>query len=133
MITLDQVRALEERVGKAVATIERLKSENTSLYGEITKQESRISELEALIDTFKKDQARIEEGIVNALERLNSFEDLVTGVASEPAKVVAQPQVKPKVASVPPQNAAKPAATVVQVPEPETDSAKTNADELGIF
>jgi chromosome segregation ATPase len=84
MISVEQVRALEDRVEKAVAFIATLKHENVALRGELdsARQElakalSRAAELEAAAETFRRDQASIEEGITHALRKLDAFEDLV--------------------------------------------------------
>lgn len=75
MLTLDQVRLLENRVGKAVGRISSLTEENTLLKNKLSEFQNRINELESLVGSFKDDQGRIEEGILNALDRLSAFED----------------------------------------------------------
>ena len=88
MISLEQVRALESRVEKAVALIGSLRAENASMRSGLATAELRVSELEGLVADFQKDQARIEEGIVEALRKLDSFEDAVhEAVAQKPAAV----------------------------------------------
>lgn len=77
MLSLDQVRLLENRVVKAVGKIESLTDENTRLKTQLTGLQARVSELEGLVRSFKDDQGRIEEGILNALDRLSAFEDSV--------------------------------------------------------
>ncbi|HKL84889.1 MAG TPA: cell division protein ZapB [Treponemataceae bacterium] len=77
MLSLDQVRLLENRVEKAVERIQSLTSENTHLRTQLTPLQSRVNELEGLVRAFKDDQGRIEEGILNALDRLSAFEDSV--------------------------------------------------------
>lgn len=77
MLSLDQVRLLENRVEKAVGKIRLLETENDKLRGQITAFQARIGELEGLVHAFKDDQGRIEEGILNALDRLSAFEDSV--------------------------------------------------------
>lgn len=77
MLSLDQVRLLENRVEKAVGKIRLLESENEKLRGQFAAFQSRIGELEGLVRAFKDDQGRIEEGILNALDRLSAFEDSV--------------------------------------------------------
>ena len=57
--------------------IQLLESENEKLRGQVTAFQTRISELEGLVHAFKDDQGRIEEGILNALDRLSAFEDSV--------------------------------------------------------
>jgi len=88
MISLEQVRALESRVEKAVALIASLRAENASMRSGLATAELRVSELEGLVTDFQKDQSRIEESIVEALRKLDSFEDAVhEAVALKPAAV----------------------------------------------
>lgn len=75
MLSLDQVRLLESRVSKALAVIDGLAAENNALRSTLSGYEGRIRDLEGLVRDFQQDQGRIEEGILNALERLNAFED----------------------------------------------------------
>ncbi len=75
MLTLDQVRLLENRVEKAVGKITSLTDENTLLRNQLSGLQTRVSELEGLVRTFRDDQGRIEEGILSALDRLSAFED----------------------------------------------------------
>jgi uncharacterized phage infection (PIP) family protein YhgE len=77
MLNLDQVRLLENRVGKAVARIQNLTDENTRLRSQLSGLQTRVGELEGLVRSFKDDQGRIEEGILSALDRLSAFEDSV--------------------------------------------------------
>jgi chromosome segregation ATPase len=141
MISLEQVRALEARVERAVSYIASLREEGAELRrrlaeaqsfideaanelaaaeqksqdaekraeavealrqaegGRMREYESRLSdmaervaaaesraaELGARAEEYRRDQAKIEEGIVHALEKLDSFEDLVLGQESEEA------------------------------------------------
>ena len=84
MITLEQIQKLDEKVTAAVQVIRSLKEENASLQEKLGQYQSRIDELEVLINTFKKDQGKIEQGIINALEQLNELEDAIGEEASEP-------------------------------------------------
>jgi len=77
MLNLDQVRLLENRVEKAVGKIQSLTTENTHLRSQLSTLQTRVGELEGLVRSFKDDQGRIEEGILNALDRLSAFEDSV--------------------------------------------------------
>ncbi|MCX7024177.1 MAG: cell division protein ZapB [Spirochaetes bacterium] len=122
MLTLDQVRALEERVEKAVTAIGRLRGENSDLRDELARRQGRIAELEAFIDTVKRDQSRIEEAIVKALDRLEDFEDVITGKAptGEAPSVAAKgnPKSPPATPNVPAPAVAKPEP---EVPEHDDD------------
>lgn len=87
MITLEQVRALEARVEKALAAIDRLTSENAALRDTVAREQKRAADLERTIEEYRKDQTRIEQGILHALERLNAFEDAI----QDPAPSAAPP------------------------------------------
>jgi hypothetical protein len=101
MISLEQVRALEARVEKAVAFIASLRAENASLKDGLLEAElrteaaeARTAELEGLIKEFQKDQERIEEGIVQALRKLDAFEDVVHAAAKPPTATPAPVSVQ---------------------------------------
>lgn len=102
MLNLDQVRLLENRVEKAVGKIQSLTAENTHLRSQLSGLQARVSELEGLVRSFRDDQGRIEEGILNALDRLSAFEDSVFNADSKPqpdvpvheaqSEIVAEPE-----------------------------------------
>jgi type II secretory pathway component HofQ len=77
MVTLEQVKLLETKVAKAIDFVNRVTDENTLLRGKLETYRKRIDELEGLVQRFKEDQGRIEEGILSALDRLNQFEDAI--------------------------------------------------------
>jgi chromosome segregation ATPase len=77
MITLEQVKLLETKVVRAIEYVDRISRENSQLQGKLDSYQKRIDELEVLIQKFRDDQGRIEEGILSALERLNRFEDAI--------------------------------------------------------
>jgi FtsZ-binding cell division protein ZapB len=89
MVTLEQVRQLETKIGKAIDYVNRVSGENTRLKGELDGSQKRIAELENTIQRFREDQSRIEEGILAALERLDQFEDAVSQNLSGVQAVVA--------------------------------------------
>jgi chromosome segregation ATPase len=72
---MEQVRQLEARVAKVIDYVTKVTDEKTLLKNKLDSYQKRIDELEVLIQRFREDQGRIEEGIVSALERLNQFED----------------------------------------------------------
>lgn len=78
MISLEQIRSLEERVHTAVSRIRALSAENVTLKERLESYEKRISELETLISAFKSDQEEIEAGIIAALRHLDELEDTVS-------------------------------------------------------
>jgi hypothetical protein len=77
MVTLEQVKLLETKVAKAIDFVNRVTEENSCLKGKLEDHQKRIDELEVLIQRFKDEQSRIEDGILNALERLSQFEAVI--------------------------------------------------------
>ncbi|MBN1698394.1 MAG: cell division protein ZapB [Spirochaetales bacterium] len=78
MITIQQIKALEQKVNKAVELISLLKKENDVLKNTLEISQSRMKELENLVAQFKNEQAEIEKGIMNTLSKLNQLEDDVS-------------------------------------------------------
>jgi chromosome segregation ATPase len=204
MISLEQVRALEDRVEKAVAYIARLREEGAELgrrlaeaqsfidsaadevgaaeakaeavekklasaekmakaaegrladmaervasaEAKLAASEARAAELSARADEYRRDQAKIEEGIVHALEKLDSFEDLVLSqaVTAPPSQAPASNEVAPALDEAPAPEVAPAQASVEQdsgiaikaAPEPKPESEQTPPpesleNELDIF
>ena len=79
MITVEQIRLLESRVTKAIDHIRLLREENTALKRTVDSSQTRMDELESLVQQFKSAQTEIEQGVVRALENLERLEDEVTG------------------------------------------------------
>ncbi|MDR1277534.1 MAG: cell division protein ZapB [Treponema sp.] len=77
MVSLEQVKLLENKVAKTIEYVERVTGENTVLQEKLDSYQQRIDELEVLVQRFKEDQGRIEDGILSALDRLNQFEDAI--------------------------------------------------------
>ena len=142
MITLEQVKLLDLRVTKTVDYIKKVTGENALLKKKLDSCQQRINELEVLIQRFREDQNRIEEGILSALDRLNQFEDAVeNALKSEnkitPAKEV--PQVKeaaPPAKEVPSESKApettqiRKKAVPEKPPEPLPDKPQQEEAEL---
>lgn len=78
MLSLEQVKILEKKVEHAIGIIKRLNSECDALKLQLIEKDERISELENMVISFKDDQTKIETGIKNTLNLLNSLEDLAT-------------------------------------------------------
>lgn len=81
MITLDQIRLLEQKVESAVAKIARLEAENSELKQRCQQLENEKSQIKSTLYNFEQDQEKIEQGIINALDRLNTVENSVLQAA----------------------------------------------------
>ncbi|MDR2742037.1 MAG: cell division protein ZapB [Treponema sp.] len=74
MVSLEQVKLLESKVIKAIEYVDQVTEENSILREKLESYQKRVDELEVLVQRFKEDQSRIEEGIISALNRLSQFE-----------------------------------------------------------
>jgi chromosome segregation ATPase len=84
MVTLEQVKLLESKIARAIEYVERVTGENALLQGKLDSYQKRIDELEVVVQKFKEEQGRIEDGILSALDRLNQFEDAIEKSLSPP-------------------------------------------------
>jgi FtsZ-binding cell division protein ZapB len=121
MVTLEQVKLLESKVGKAIDYVTRVTEENNLLKGKLESSRKRIDELEGLVNRFKDDQNRIEEGIVAALDRLNQFEDLVGGALDDKKADSKGSKAEPSLM--------KSAEAAASKPAPETAASPETAEE----
>lgn len=78
MLTIEQVRSLDEKVRMAVDLIDGLKKENSALRSKLDEYKAKIDQLENVVDSFKLDQMEIEEGIKDVLTQLDMLEDQIT-------------------------------------------------------
>ena len=76
MLSLEQIKRLEDKVFKAVELIKALKEENNILKSELNSANSRTDELEAIISDFRSNQNEIEEGIVKAIRQLEDLDNI---------------------------------------------------------
>ena len=83
MITIEQIKTLEEKINKAVDLIDRLREENSTLRSTLESTQDRMKGLEKMVDDFKNGQAAIEKGIINAIKKLDVLEDVVLAEKDE--------------------------------------------------
>ena len=93
MLSLEQVKLLESKVSKAIDYVKSVTEENVRLKGKLDSYQKRIEELEVLMQLFKEEQSRIEDGILSALDRLNQFEDALESTLSGESALSAE--IKP--------------------------------------
>ena len=91
MIQLKHIQQLDAKVRSALTLIDSLRVENTRLRGELDRYQSRIDEMESLIQDFRQEQGAIEEGILRALKQLDSLEDVITESGAEGKEVADAP------------------------------------------
>ncbi|MDR0378112.1 MAG: cell division protein ZapB [Spirochaetaceae bacterium] len=99
MLSLEQVKLLESKVIKALEYIDQVTEVNTLLQEKLETYQKRIDGLEEVVQRFKEDQSRIEEGIVSALNRLNRFEaDIEKSLSLEKFREDSIPEKSPQTA-----------------------------------
>ncbi len=77
MITLEQIKLLEQKVEAALHKIVELQNENASLKSENEDLQTEIELLQEECKKFVDDESKIEKGILSVIERLNTVEDTV--------------------------------------------------------
>lgn len=93
MISLDQVRLLEQKVEGMLALFSRLKSEKSALEKENGELKAELETLKAKCGRFEQDEAKLEQGILSVLNRLNDMEDAVQNVMDSSAVKSVEPEV----------------------------------------
>lgn len=74
MITLEQIKTLENKIAKAVEVISALKQDNTKLKGEKEVLQARVNELESSHNDFVNGQDELEKSILGAISKLDELD-----------------------------------------------------------
>lgn len=83
MLTLEQVRTLEQRVRRAIDRITELQAENVELRDRLATYQRRIDELEQRVEGYASGQEEIERSVLQALQTLEAVEDAVADLPGE--------------------------------------------------
>ena len=163
MISLDQILLLQTKVETAVQKIsalgkevEQLKAENDALRTKCSELTNALTVKSELVSTLESDQTKIEQGILNALNRLDTVENsILSSTSSSPInfnstenKSEAQEAVVPSAVEEPVNKTPAPAASetaavqetkareVMSEPEivsPEPQTSQTSESIRGQF
>ena len=87
MVTLEQVKLLDQRITRTIDYVKKVTGENALLKGREDSYKKRIKELENQIQQFNDDQGQIEEKFLSAFSRLNEIEDAL-GAKKDPSPSV---------------------------------------------
>jgi len=137
MISLEQIKQLQEKVNRAVSRMSALQEENNILYEKLDACEKRVTELEAFIEDFRTEQRDIEEGIISALTHLDTLEKAVSTAGHETVSVqdatasskdLPEKQEEPEDEALT-ENASTGAEAPVEVVPPLTDVVETSEDD----
>ena len=131
MVSLEQVKLLETKIVKIIDYVKKVTEENTFLKKEVESYQKRVDEFEAQIKQFKEDQARIEEGLLSALDRLNQFEDALESKLTQENAVSSSPDpvdpVNPSEQTAPPEH------TSPTEDQPKQEDPQGSDNDLDIF
>jgi FtsZ-binding cell division protein ZapB len=132
MVSLEQVKLLEAKVARAIDYVERVSGENATLQEKLESYQKRIDELEVLVQRFKEEQGRIEDGILSALDKLNQFEDAIE--KSLTARGVSRESSERNGSAAADLAAADDNSDAKKIPEPDADNdlvPETAGDDTG--
>ncbi len=76
MLSLEQIKRLENRVYKAVELLKAMKEDNIILKSELKSANERVEELEQIISDYRNNQLEIEQGIVKAIQQLDDLDSI---------------------------------------------------------
>lgn len=130
MISLDQILLLEQKVEGAVAKIAQLQAENDALRKSCAELTNALSAKSEQLSSFEQDQSRIENGIIKALDRLNSIENAVLEAAGQESSAqtkTAAPEEQPVPQGQPAQQNTAPTFQQPDV-QPQQDTIRTGID-----
>jgi len=77
MLTLDQVKLLEDKVESLIGAVKALYEERDLLRDALQKKDKEIEELTTKVNAYETEQTKIEERVVNALNQLDVFQNSV--------------------------------------------------------
>jgi chromosome segregation ATPase len=148
MLNFEQVKQLEAKIAKAIEYVEQITREKnallqretelkerlesyhrqeTGMKTQLASYQSRIDELEVLVNRFKEDQGKIEEGILAALDRLNRFESDMDK-SLKPRTDEAPGDKSPKAMTSQADKTAKAARGAAGAPKGEADPGASNPE-----
>jgi chromosome segregation ATPase len=134
MVSLEQVKLLESKVTNVIDYVKKVTDENSKLKEKLSSYQKRIEDLEVLVQQFKENQGRIEDGILSALDRLNQFEDALESKLSIEKPSVELPPIESKPGSKP--HVKSEPSRETKTPDKAADDGKTSdtaKEELDIF
>jgi chromosome segregation ATPase len=90
MLSLEQVRALEERVERAVAYIASIREENAELHRRLSVSETRYAETQSFIDETAEELAAIEEKAKGAAAEAATYKARLEAASAHTSQIEAR-------------------------------------------
>ncbi|MBR4375995.1 MAG: cell division protein ZapB [Spirochaetia bacterium] len=86
MSIMEQIKALEDRIAKAIEMIKALRAENAQLRTNLSNAKMREEELESIVSSLKSGNDEVENELANAIKIFDDFDNLEP-VSSTPSHV----------------------------------------------
>ncbi|MBR5916046.1 MAG: cell division protein ZapB [Spirochaetia bacterium] len=83
---MEQIKALEDRIAKAIEMIKALRAENAQLRTNLSNAKMREEELESIVSSLKSGNDEVENELANAIKIFDDFDNLEP-VSSTPSHV----------------------------------------------
>ena len=89
MSIMEQIKALEDRIAKAIEMIKALRAENAQLRTNLSNAKMREEELESIVSSLKSGNDEVENELANAIKIFDDFDNLepVSGAPSHVKEV----------------------------------------------
>ena len=121
MISLDRILLLQQKVESAVEKISALQAENDALRTKCAELSQSLSHKSEQLSAFEKDQSKIENGILKALDRLNAIENTILNAADPAAAASGESAAPAKARTAPPPASPHTGADAAPAPNGEFD------------
>ena len=76
MSIMEQIKALEDRIAKAIEMIKALRAENAQLKTNLANAKMREEELESIVSSLKSGNDEVENELANAIKIFDDFDNL---------------------------------------------------------
>ena len=76
MSIMEQIKALEDRIAKAIEMIKALRAENAQLRTNLSNAKIREEELESIVSSLKSGNDEVENELANAIKIFDDFDNL---------------------------------------------------------
>ena len=76
MSIMEQIKALEDRIAKAIEMIKALRAENAQLRTNLSNAKMREEELESIVSSLKSGNDEVENELANAIKIFDDFDNL---------------------------------------------------------
>ena len=86
MSIMEQIKALEDRIAKAIEMIKALRAENAQLRTNLSNAKIREEELESIVSSLKSGNDEVENELANAIKIFDDFDNLEPASAA-PSRV----------------------------------------------